>query len=89
MISRGTEEGLEEVTAELMDYAGQHAGLAAMQGEKPRELTTEDLLTAATGAFFGPPIGIGRQVKNYSNERNTRMLFDIALNSDYYQNKIL
>jgi len=89
MIARGVEEGIEEVSAELMDYAAQNAGLAAMQGEKPRELTLEDLLTAATGAFFGPPIGIGKQIKNYSKERNNRMLFDIAVNGEYYQNKVL
>jgi hypothetical protein len=86
---RGIEEGLEEVTAELMNYfADNHMGVAAMKGEAPRELETQDIVNAFSGAFLGPPIGLGTQVSNYEKNRKTGQLFDIMMNSQYYKNKI-
>ena len=89
MIKRGIEEGIEEVSAELMNhYADNHMGLAAMKGEAPKELETEDIVNAFAGAFLGPPIGLGTQVSNYEKNRKTGQLFDIMMNAQYYKNKI-
>jgi len=89
MLKRGIEEGIEEVSAELMNnYADNHMGLAAMKGEAPKELETEDIVNAFAGAFLGPPIGLGTQVSNYEKNRKTGQLFDIMMNAQYYKNKI-
>lgn len=89
MASRGVEEGLEEVAAELMNhFADNHMGLAAMRGEKPKELSTDDLINAFAGAFMGYPFGAGRQVKAYNENRKYGQMFDIMANAAYYKDKI-
>jgi hypothetical protein len=89
MLKRGVEEGIEEVSAELMNhFADNHMGIAAMKGEAPKELETKDVINAFAGALLGPPIGLGTQVSNYEKNRKTGQLFDIMMNAQYYKNKI-
>ena len=89
MLSRGIQEGFEEVGAEVMNYfADNHMGLAAMRGEPPTELEFNDILNAFTGALIGPPMGIKTQVKSYTENRKFGQMYDIMLNSQYYKDKI-
>ena len=89
MVSRGFQEGGEEVAAELMNhFADNHMGFAGMRGEQPKELNPDELLTAFAGSFVSYPFGAGRQVKAYNENRKYGQMFDIMVNAQYYKNRI-
>jgi hypothetical protein len=89
MAARGAEEGIEEVSAELMNYfADNNLGIAEMRGEAPSELTVDNLVTAFAGSFFTFPFGAGNQLKSYEENRKYGQMYDIMLNAPYYKNKV-
>lgn len=87
-LARGTEEGIEEVSAEFLNYFADQSGLANLKGEPPAELSTDGLLTAFAGSYFTFPIGAGKQIKAYNENRKYGQMYDIMLNAQYYKNKI-
>ena len=89
MAVRGAQEGVEEVTSELMNYfADNNMGLAEMRGEPPTEFSVDNLVTAFAGSFFTFPFGAGNQVKSYNENRKYGQMYDIMLNATYYKNKV-
>ena len=88
MISRGAEEGLEEVTAEILNVAASNLGLANLQAKPKEELTLEGIESAFAGAFVSFPFGVKNQLKQYKENRKYGEMYDIMLNSQYYKNKV-
>jgi hypothetical protein len=88
MLARGTEEGIEEVSAELMNFFADNEGLANLKGEPAKELTVDGLITAFSGSYFTFPIGAGKQIKAHNENRKYGEMYDIMLNAQYYKNKI-
>ena len=88
MLARGTEEGIEEVSAELMNFFADNEGLANLKGEPAKELTVDGLITAFSGSYFTFPLGAGKQIKAYNENRKYGEMYDIMLNAQYYKNKI-
>ena len=86
--SRGAEEGLEEVTAEILNVAADNLGLANLQAKPKEELTLEGIESAFAGAFVSFPFGVKNQIKQYKENRKYGEMYDIMLNAQYYKNKV-
>jgi len=88
-ISRGTEEGLEEVFSELTN-AGLDAftDYANYRKEPAQSLSFEGIVNAFAGGFFVPSAGGGRQIKAYTENKKYSAMYDMMVNADYYKNKI-
>lgn len=88
-ISRGTEEGLEEVFSELTN-AGLDAftDYANYRKEPAQSLSFEGIVNAFAGGFFVPSAGGARQIKAYTENKKYSAMYDMMVNADYYKNKI-
>lgn len=88
-ISRGTEEGLEEVFSELANFTlDATTNYANYRKEAPNTLSIEGMANAFLGGFAVPSAGGARQIKAYSENKKYGGMFDMMVNADYYRDKI-
>jgi hypothetical protein len=88
-LSRGKEEGLEEVFSELANFTlDATTNYANYRKEKPATLTLESALNAFLGGFAAPTAGGARQVQAYSENKKYGAMYDMMVNADYYRNKV-
>jgi len=88
-ISRGAEEGIEEVFSEIVNgVVDNTTNFASYRREAPQPLTVESILNAFAGGFFIPSAGGMRQMKVYSQNKKYSAMYDMMVNADYYRNHI-
>ena len=88
-ISRGAEEGIEEVFSEIVNgVVDNTTNFASYRREAPQPLNVESILNAFAGGFFIPSAGGMRQMKVYSQNKKYSAMYDMMVNADYYRNHI-
>jgi phosphoribosylanthranilate isomerase len=88
-VSRGLEEGSEEVFSEIVNgVIDAKTNFAGYRQEAPNELSFDGIINAFAGGFFVPSAGGSRQMKAYSENKKYSAMYDMMINGDYYKNKI-